>query len=220
MAKKVSVKEVRFYMRNVRTRMPFKYGQATLTSVPILHTLMVVELDDGTLTRGMAADILPPKWFDKDPAKDYEHNVGDLIWGARAAAAAYGEAGKRSKSVFAIWRRGYADSLAAGEAQHLNHLTSAHGSSLMERALIDGVGQALGATYHEMLRENTLGVDFSRIHPELEGVMPIEVIAPAPLGGIYVPPHGGIGRPDPDRGYRPGGAPGRWLASVSGGVHR
>ena len=186
MAIKVSVKEVRFYMRNVRTRMPFKYGQATLTSVPILHTLMDVELGDGTLSRGTAADILPPKWFDKDPAKDYERNVGDLIWGARAAAVAYGEAGQRSKSVFAIWRRGYADSLAAGEAQNLNHLTSAHGSSLMERALIDGVGRALGATYFEMLRENTLGVDFSLIHPELEGVMPIDVIAPAPLGRIHV----------------------------------
>ena len=94
MAIKVSVKEVRFYMRNVRTRMPFKYGQATLTSVPILHTLMDVELGDGTLSRGTAADILPPKWFDKDPAKDYERNVGDLIWGARAAAVAYGEAGQ------------------------------------------------------------------------------------------------------------------------------
>ena len=186
MAVNASVKEVRFYMRNVRTRMPFKYGQATLTSVPILHTLMDVELEGGTRSRGMAADILPPKWFDKDPAKDYEHNVGDLIWGARAAAAAYAEAGKTAKSVFATWRQGYADSLAAGEGQHLNHLTSAHGSSLMERALIDGVGRALGATYHEMLRENTLGVEFSLIHPELEGVMPADVIAPAPLGRIFV----------------------------------
>jgi hypothetical protein len=34
---RLSIKEVRFCMRNVRTRMPFKYGVATLTSVPILH---------------------------------------------------------------------------------------------------------------------------------------------------------------------------------------
>ena len=186
MAKKARVGEVRFYMRNVRTRMPFKYGSATLTSVPILHVLMDVELEDGTLTRGAAADILPPKWFDKDAAKDYEHNVGDLIRGARAAAAAYGEAGKTAKSVFAIWRQGYAAALAAGESRHLNHLTSAHGSTLMERALIDGVGRALGATYHEMLRDNVLGVDFARIHPELEGVTPAAVIAPTPLRRIYV----------------------------------
>ena len=32
----VSLKDVRFYMRNVRTRMPFKYGVAVLTSVPMV----------------------------------------------------------------------------------------------------------------------------------------------------------------------------------------
>ncbi len=186
MAHKVSVKEVRFFMRNVRTRMPFKYGLATLTSVPILHVLMEIELEDGTRTEGMAADILPPKWFDKDPAKDYEHNVRDLIAGARGAAAAYGEAGKTPKSVFAIWRQGYHASLAAGESKHLNHLTSAHGSTLMERALIDGLGQALGTTYHEMLRNNVLGVEFAEIHSELAGVTPAAVIAPAPLRRMYV----------------------------------
>ena len=186
MAHKVSVKEVRFFMRNVRTRMPFKYGLATLTSVPILHVLMEIELEDGTRTEGMAADILPPKWFDKDPAKDYGHNVRDLIAGARGAAAAYGEAGKTPKSVFAIWRQGYRASLAAGESKHLNHLTSAHGSTLMERALIDGLGQALGTTYHEMLRNNVLGVEFAEIHSELAGVTPAAVIAPAPLRRMYV----------------------------------
>ena len=186
MVKKVCVRELRFFMRNVRTRMPFKYGSATLTSVPILHLLMEVELEDGTRARGMAADILPPKWFDKDPAKDYERNVEDLIAGARGAAAAYGEAGKTAKSVFAIWRQGYAGALASGEALHLNHLTSAHGSTLMERALIDGLGQALGATYHEMLKNNVLGVEFAELHSELAGVTPAAVIAPAPLRRIYV----------------------------------
>ena len=45
----VSLKEVRFYMRNVRTRMPFKYGVAVLTSVPILHVVARCELIDGTV---------------------------------------------------------------------------------------------------------------------------------------------------------------------------
>ena len=39
MAERLSVRDVSYYMRNVRTRMPFRYGVASLTSVPILHVL-------------------------------------------------------------------------------------------------------------------------------------------------------------------------------------
>jgi hypothetical protein len=183
---RLSVKEVRFYMRNVRTRMPFKYGAATLTSVPILHALMEVELEDGRRSMGAAADILPPKWFDKDPNKGYEENVEDLIFAARAGARAYGEAGRRPGMVFDIWEDGYAETLKVGDGRGLNHLTAGHGSTLMERCLIDGLGMGLGKSYHEMLRENLLGLEFGRIYAELKGVAPSEVIDVAPLEEIFV----------------------------------
>lgn len=76
---KLRVHEIFFHMRNVRTRMPFRYGVATLTSVPILHVTLNAEIDGGVRCTGYAADILPPKWFDKDPAKDYQDNVEDLL---------------------------------------------------------------------------------------------------------------------------------------------
>ena len=84
-AVEVRLEDVRFYMRNVHTRMPFKYGAAVLTAVPILHVVAQGVLKNGTPVQGVAADILPPKWFDKDPAKSYEDNVADLLWAARAA---------------------------------------------------------------------------------------------------------------------------------------
>ena len=107
----VSLKDVRFYMRNVRTRMPFKYGVAVLTSVPILQVVAGCELIDGTVVEGVAADILPPKWFDKDPAKDYADNVDDLLFAARAAADAYLQAAQSPRSFFAVWQEGYAQTL-------------------------------------------------------------------------------------------------------------
>ena len=129
-AVKIKVGETRFYMRNVRTRMPFKYGVATLTSVPILHLVTSLEVE-GKRVEGFAADILPPKWFDKDPAKNYEENVADLLFAADAAANAYADAGNRARDFFAIWQQGYAATLSAGEGRRLNHLTAAHGSTLM-----------------------------------------------------------------------------------------
>ena len=51
----VSLKDVAFFMRNVRTRMPFKYGAATLTSVPILHAVAAVEVEGYGSVEGVAA---------------------------------------------------------------------------------------------------------------------------------------------------------------------
>ncbi|SVD19957.1 uncharacterized protein METZ01_LOCUS372811, partial [marine metagenome] len=181
---RVSVKNVLFYMRNVRTRMPFKYGVATLTSVPILHTEMTIENANGTAGIGVAADILPPKWFDKDPAKDYIDNVNDLLFVARSAADAYTEFSRAPRAMFDIWRDGYGATLAAGDSRELNHLTSSHGSTLMERALIDAIGRLRGQSYHEMLQENTLGIRFESLHNELQGVTPDDVITSPPLTGM------------------------------------
>lgn len=186
MAPTLSLKETRFYVRNVRTRMPFRYGAATLTSVPILHVLGVVETGDGHRATGLAADVLPPKWFDKDPAKEYADNVDDLVAGARLAADAYAEESRRPGTLFATWRAASARCLAEGEAAGRNHLTAGHGSSLMERVLIDALGRATGRTYGELVRDNLLGLDFGSLFPELAGCTPDAVIVPAPLDQLHV----------------------------------
>ena len=181
MAEAVALKETRFYMRNVRTRMPFRYGAATLVSVPILHVGVTAELGDSTPARGWAADILPPKWFDKDPAKEYGENVADLIAMARAAGKAYGEASLRPRSLFAVWRDGYEATLEAGGAAGLNRLTAGHGSSLFERALIDAIGTARGLSYHQLLRRDALGIELSALHEELRGIPVSGAVPEQPL---------------------------------------
>lgn len=183
-ASEISVKAVDFYMRNVRTRMPFKYGAATLTSVPILHVAATVEVDGYGCCRGVAADILPPKWFDKDPGKEYDRNVEDLLWSARRAAEAYLNGG--TGSVFDLWHRAYWDVVRDGDEQGLNRLTSAHGSTLMERAAIDAVGVASGLPYHALVRDGILGIDLGRLYPELEGTSAAAALAPAPVDSMYV----------------------------------
>ena len=185
-AVEIRLEDVRFYMRNVHTRMPFKYGAAVLTAVPILHVVAQGVLKNGTPVQGVAADILPPKWFDKDPAKSYEDNVVDLLWAARAARTAYLDAARSPKPFFAIWQAGYAQTVSAGDAHGLNRLTAVHGSTLMERALIDAVGCGVGASYFELLKANLLGLDLGAIHPELQGVEPGQVIGAAPLAQLHV----------------------------------
>jgi L-alanine-DL-glutamate epimerase-like enolase superfamily enzyme len=112
--------------------------------------------------------------------------VADLIAGAREAAAAYEEASRDPDSLFEIWRRAYGRCLERGEALGLNHLTAAHGSSLMERVLLDGLGVATGLSYHQLLMANEPGLDLGQVLPELAGVDPPAAISPAPLPKIHV----------------------------------
>ncbi len=188
MPERVSLREVGFTMRNVRTRMPFRYGVATLTSVPILHVRAEVELAGGSRAEGLSADILPPKWFDKDPAKSYEENVEDLLFAARQAARAFAGASREPRPVFDIWRDGHAETLRAGDRRGLDHLTASHGSTLMERALIDAVGRAAGRTWHQLLTDpaNPLGLDLGAILPALAGLPPSAAVAPRPSASIAV----------------------------------
>lgn len=185
-APRLALRQTRFFMRNVRTRMPFKYGVATLTSVPILHLVAELELEGGRRATGVAADILPPKWFDKDPAKSYQDNVDDLLWAARRAAELYTDLSRQPHTVFALWQEASAALLTEGDQCGLNHLTSGHGTSLIERALIDGLGKTLGQSYHTLLKNNTLGVDLGQLHPELRGIEPSQCIAPQPLDCLSI----------------------------------
>ena len=120
------------------------------------------------------------------PSQSYEDNVADLLWAARAARTAYLDAARSPKSFFAIWQAGYAQTVSAGDAHGLNRLTAVHGSTLMERALIDAVGCGVGASYFELLKANLLGLDLGAIHPELQGVEPSQVIGGAPLAQLHV----------------------------------
>ncbi|MCC7264816.1 MAG: mandelate racemase [Candidatus Latescibacteria bacterium] len=185
-APRLALHQTHFFLRNVRTRMPFRYGVATLTSVPILHLVAELEVEGSGQATGVAADILPPKWFDKDPAKRYQDNVDDLLWAANRAAVLFAALSRQPRSLFALWREASAALLAEGDQRGLNHLTSNHGVSLLERALIDGLGKALKQSYHTLLKHNALGVDLGQLHPELRGIEPSQCIAPQPLGALYI----------------------------------
>ena len=54
------------HLIDLKTRLPFKYGIATMTSAPHAFVRLHIEVD-GQQSFGIAADSLPPKWFTKNP---------------------------------------------------------------------------------------------------------------------------------------------------------
>lgn len=182
----VAIKDIEFYVRAMRMRMPFKFGNVVADSLTALHVAMDLELGNGRRARGWAADMLSPKWFDKDPSKTMAEGSRDLVDGAHAAAAAYREAGRTGATPFAIWEAGYEASRAWGRARGTNDLLASNGAALMERALIDGLGIALEQPYFALLQGNVLELALEKIHPELAGLELAAVLPATPLRSLYV----------------------------------
>ena len=163
----LALKSASFHVRNLRTRLPFRYGIVTLTHFPLLHLAVEVEAAGGRRGRGFAADNLPPKWFDKDPARSFRDNVADELAAIRAAHAGYLDAARAPRPVFDVWRDAYAECRRRAPALGLNGLTASFGSSLFERALADAAGRLAGHDVVEMLRRDTLGIRPEAVHAEL-----------------------------------------------------
>src|SRR5262245_19494642 len=122
------------HVLELQTRMPFKYGIATITRAP--HAFVRLEVDiDGVANVGLAADLLPPKGFTKNPDRSLDDEVAEManvIEHAMAAAV-----GLHGDSPFALWRQVWASQAEWGRQHGLAPLLMHFGTSLVERALIE-----------------------------------------------------------------------------------
>jgi hypothetical protein len=166
---RLALREVSFHVRDLRLRLPFRFGVVTLTKVSLLHVAVVAEAADGRLVRGFAADNLAPKWFDKDPHKSAADNVRDLLHSAQEARTVYALAAGRPRTFWEIWRDAYPECRRRGAAVGANGLVASFGSSLFERALADCAGRLAGADVVECLRADVLGLRPGDVHPALDG---------------------------------------------------
>ena len=166
---------------DLRTRMPFKYGIATMTETPHVFVRLAVEVD-GQQAAGIAADHLPPKWFTKDPAKAIDVEVAEMLRVIQRAMDV--SAGIAAESAFAAWQQLYRHQDEWGRQEKLPPLLVHFGTSLVERALIEAVCRAAGRPFARLIRESDFGIRLGDIHPALAGKTTAELLPAQPLDQI------------------------------------
>ncbi|NPD18915.1 enolase-like domain-containing protein [Alterinioella nitratireducens] len=163
-AARVRIGGARIGLDDVFARMPFRFGSVTIEAA-VAATLALELSVDGRKITGYASEILAYKWFDKRPEKSAAQNVADLLsilQDAVARAETFPEG-----DIFTLWQRLDAEMRGAADGQGHNALMAGYGTSMVERAIIDGVGRALGLTFHQMLKGGTAGLAPGEVFPEL-----------------------------------------------------
>jgi len=158
MAPVFTVRDIRLYERAVRLRLPFRFGVVTLTQAPQVFVRARIELSDGSSHWGAAAEMLVPKWFDKNLALTNEENFEQLRLALVLAADAYTEpAGPRT--AFGHFAAHYDRQIAAGATRGLNPLAASFGPAQIDRAVLDALCRSAGCSFYEAMRVNLPGLD-------------------------------------------------------------
>jgi hypothetical protein len=177
----ILLRSAELFRLELRARMPFRYGIATMTEVTQLIIRFTFEID-GARETGIAADLLSPKWFTKDPKRALADEVTEMLRVIRAAID-HARAIK-APSVFAFWRELYAAQAAWAKSENLPPLLSNFGTSFVERGLIHALCRTRKTNLAAALRENLFGIDLGALHPELAGIAPRDFLPATPPAEI------------------------------------
>lgn len=151
------VDEIRFSERDVTLRLPFKFGAVTVRSCPEVYVRARIRFADGSSTTGCAAEMMIPKWFDKDPALSNEDNFQQLRHALRAARSAYLD--NSAKTAWQHFASHYKALLASGLSGGLNPLVASYGPALLDRAIFDALCLKLNCSFAKGMSANAAGIE-------------------------------------------------------------
>lgn len=162
-----TIDEIQLFERPVTLRLPFRFGVVTLTAAPQAYARLRITLSDGRSAWGSAAELMAPKWFDKNPALSNEQNFDQLRRSLRNAVTAYA-ADRAPRTAFGHSAAHHAALVRQGAGEGLNALVVSYGAALLDRAVIDALCRLRGVPFTALLGRNQFGIDTS-LTPDLAG---------------------------------------------------
>jgi L-alanine-DL-glutamate epimerase-like enolase superfamily enzyme len=163
-----SVVAIDCFERPVSLRVPFRFGATTLTEAIQAFVRARIRLADGRESVGVTAELMVPKWFDKDPELSNEANVDQLRDALVLAREAY-TADPTPRTAFGQFAAHYPRCLEEGRRHGLPALVAQFGPAEADRAILDALCRALGVSFPAAVRANLIGFDAGAIASDLVG---------------------------------------------------
>jgi hypothetical protein len=191
---RIALKEAHLGLRNSTTRIPFRYGAAVLTRCPQALFRVLIECD-GRAGQGFSGDCLPPSWFDKSPDKDFARQIADMLRVIAFARDVFIEAFAAPTPFFPAWLDCQQRVEQRCAEWNLPPLLASFGSSMLERAMLDGACRRHGLPFAEALRTNLFGIDAGSVHDQLRAATVGDWLPAAPASWVYARQTVGLGDP-------------------------
>ena len=164
---RLRIRAIDLHERPVRFAKPFRFGEVTVEAAPQAFVRALVEVEGIGQAWGGTAEMMMPKWFDKNPARSPAETVDGLRHALRKARDAYLADG-RLDSAFGHHAAACGAQVQACRAAGLPDLTAAYGPALIDKAVLDGLLRALGTDVFTGMAANVAGLD-ARLTPDLAG---------------------------------------------------
>jgi hypothetical protein len=162
----ITIREVAAFKRMMPFVRPFRFGAVTVTEAPQAFLRVEIDVEGHDLARGVAAEMMMPKWFDKNPAKSPGETIDDLRASVVRAAGAYADRGG-TDTAFGHHCANIAGQDAWAASRDLPALTANYGPALIDKAVLDALFKALGVGAAHGFRRNAAGLD-ARLTPDLD----------------------------------------------------
>ena len=165
---KVKLEQVDRFERDVRLRLPFRFGVITVTES--IHAIIRVQvsLADGRSSEGVAAEALGAKWFEKSPSFTDAQNLDQLRQSLDIAIDHY--KAQDFATPFGLFAGTYRMQQARGAELGLNPLVASYGPALLDRAILDALGKATGRSFAAMISSNAPGITATELTPDISDV--------------------------------------------------
>jgi L-alanine-DL-glutamate epimerase-like enolase superfamily enzyme len=166
MAPRLRLRSIDWFERPVVFRMPFRFGAVTVTSASQLFLFAEIETEDGRRSLGATAELMVPKWFNKDPALTPDQTVAQLRRALVIARDAYLQR-QALDTAFGHHAACHAAVLQACAREGIPGLAAAFGPAEIDKAILDALLRAYRVDVFGGLGANIAGLD-ARLTPDID----------------------------------------------------
>jgi hypothetical protein len=165
MSCRLTVKSIDFCERRVPFQHPFRFGAVTVHEAPQIFVHVEIEVDSKR-SSGAAAELMVPKWFNKDPDLSAADTIDQLRQSAETARKLY-LARKTPDTAFGLHAACIDTQVAMCGKMGIPALAAAFGTAEIDKAVLDAVLRAQQTDFFTGMRNNIAGLD-GRLTPDLD----------------------------------------------------